>query len=188
MFGSGLKLIKGESAPLVCIGTSRIPSMPSLSPVSGTESKFEMETEIFYAKDIKNECFQWGNGVKILEKPKLLRGKQIISVRSGGSHAVALLDTGQVYSWGEGRCGQLGHGKALNLEQPTLIEGFDEPVVSIFAGFTQSAFITESGKLYICGLIGNDIEYTPEVCLAMDNVLVKDISFGPSCIGMIDLW
>ena len=36
-----------------------------------------------------------------------------IAVHSGGRHAIALTTTGEVYSWGDGEDGKLGHGNAL---------------------------------------------------------------------------
>lgn len=168
-----LRVHKTFSSPIVSIGTSR------------TGSRGQIETDEIGTKDIKNECFQWGSGKKILERPKLLRGKHIKHVACGGSHALALLEDGSVYSWGDGRCGQLAHGPSVkSLEQPNIVNSLSEPVLEIYAGFTQSVFVTESGKLYYCGIIGREIQFEPENCPAFDNVKVKNIAFGPSCIGM----
>lgn len=169
-----LRVHKTFSSPIVSIGTSRTDS-----------SRLALgDNELLATKDIKNECFQWGAGKKILERPKLLRGKHIKHIKCGGSHTMALLEDGSVYTWGDGRCGQLGHGSNTKAtEQPLLLKSLLEPVVEIYAGFTQSAFITESGKLFYCGIIGREIKFEPENCPAFDNVKVQDIAFGPSCIG-----
>ena len=36
-----------------------------------------------------------------------------IAVHSGGRHSLALSSDGEVYSWGEGDDGKLGHGKRV---------------------------------------------------------------------------
>ena len=171
-FGEGfVKVTKTYSSPLMSIGNCRL-------------ARNDTDNEIISSfKDIKSECFQWGAGKKILEKPKLLRGKHIRTVACGGSHTLALLDNGTVYSWGDGKCGQLGLGSSVKeTEQPRLIN-VSETITEIYAGFTQSAFITKSGKLLICGFIGREIIFEPETYPAFDNVKIKDIAFGPSSIG-----
>jgi alpha-tubulin suppressor-like RCC1 family protein len=40
-----------------------------------------------------------------------------------GKHSAAITDDGKLYTWGEGFCGQLGHGTAESKPEPTLVEG-----------------------------------------------------------------
>ena len=134
-------------------------------------------------KEIKSELYQWGNESKILEKPKILRGRSFKQICCSGTHSLALLEDGTVYSWGQGRCGQLGHGPSvISLEQPQQIP-FNELIERIWCGWTQSAFLTQSKRLYICGLVGVDSQATPEHLPSFDNVRIIDIAFGPCCIG-----
>lgn len=46
-----------------------------------------------------------------------------ISVSSDEGFALALSETGNVYSWGKGHKGRLGHQGSDNLRRPTSIEG-----------------------------------------------------------------
>ncbi|BBN04096.1 inhibitor of Bruton tyrosine kinase [Marchantia polymorpha subsp. ruderalis] len=67
------------------------------------------------------EVFSWGNGVNYqlgIETTSILRvparvddlqGCDIVSVAAAKFHSVALTATGEVYSWGFGRGGRLGH-------------------------------------------------------------------------------
>ncbi|KAL1491483.1 hypothetical protein ABEB36_012074 [Hypothenemus hampei] len=75
-----------------------------------------------------------------------------IAVNSGGKHCLALSADNEVYSWGEGEDGKLGHGNRLSCEKPKLIEalqGFE--VIDIACGGAHSAAITASGHLYTWG-------------------------------------
>ncbi|CAH1128754.1 unnamed protein product [Ceutorhynchus assimilis] len=75
-----------------------------------------------------------------------------VVVNSGGKHCVALSADNEVYSWGEGEDGKLGHGNRLSCEKPKLIEalqGFE--VTDIASGGAHSAAITASGHLYTWG-------------------------------------
>ncbi|CAG8598636.1 24468_t:CDS:10 [Cetraspora pellucida] len=68
----------------------------------------------------------------------------------GENHCLALTRTGQVFSWGSGRYGQLGHGDTKSLDKPKVIEFFlGLRVVQIACGGWHSAVIT--GDLYTFG-------------------------------------
>lgn len=58
----------------------------------------------------------------------------------------------QVYSWGNGDGGRLGHGDSSSREEPTLIQELQgKTVVGIACGSTYSAAITAEGELYTWG-------------------------------------
>jgi alpha-tubulin suppressor-like RCC1 family protein len=38
------------------------------------------------------------------------------------------ISNGELYSWGKGIDGQLGHGNTKNISKPTKVEGFDRNV------------------------------------------------------------
>merc|ERR1719174_243675 len=63
-----------------------------------------------------------------------LEGLYVCQVALGpGDHALALTEKGDVYSWGSGVSGQLGHGHLRNETAPVKVEGLpakeDERVV-----------------------------------------------------------
>ncbi|XP_018562377.1 E3 ubiquitin-protein ligase HERC2 isoform X2 [Anoplophora glabripennis] len=75
-----------------------------------------------------------------------------IAVNSGGKHCLALSADNDVYSWGEGDDGKLGHGNRSSCETPKLIEALQGyEIVDIACGGAHSSAITSSGHLYTWG-------------------------------------
>uniref|UniRef100_A0A6P7FTJ3 HECT-type E3 ubiquitin transferase n=1 Tax=Diabrotica virgifera virgifera TaxID=50390 RepID=A0A6P7FTJ3_DIAVI len=75
-----------------------------------------------------------------------------IAVNSGGKHCLALSADNDVYSWGEGDDGKLGHGNRFSCETPKLIEALQGyEIIDIACGGAHSAAITSSGHLYTWG-------------------------------------
>ncbi|GAB0100562.1 Probable E3 ubiquitin-protein ligase HERC2 [Sergentomyia squamirostris] len=75
-----------------------------------------------------------------------------VAVNSGGKHCLALTSDGEVYSWGEGEDGKLGHGNRLSYDRPKLIEALSGVgVVDIACGSAHSACITSQGLVLTWG-------------------------------------
>ena len=51
------------------------------------------------------------------------RGIEVACVSSGDHHCAAVATTGQLFFWGQGSFGQLGHGKYSNVQRPTVFSG-----------------------------------------------------------------
>eukprot|EP00118_Oscarella_pearsei_P022140 m.252836 g.252836 ORF g.252836 m.252836 type:complete len:3992 (+) comp40356_c1_seq2:177-12152(+) len=89
--------------------------------------------------------------------PQLVEGLQEVYVRKlavhcGGKHCLALTADGEVYSWGEGEDGKLGHGDKKTLAQPRVIETLRGKEVSdVACGGSHSACILQNGDLYTWG-------------------------------------
>jgi alpha-tubulin suppressor-like RCC1 family protein len=76
-----------------------------------------------------------------------LKGKKIINVKCGEMHSIAVGEYGDVFSWGRGREGQLGHGTRDNLSLPQRVEALrHEKVVSAACGNYHSMALTDTGK------------------------------------------
>ncbi|KAK4765835.1 hypothetical protein SAY87_007477 [Trapa incisa] len=70
----------------------------------------------------------------------------------GGFHSVALTSSGQVFTWGYGGFGALGHSVYHRELLPRLVEGsWNGSIRNIATSGTHTAAITESGKLYTWG-------------------------------------
>ncbi|XP_029871717.1 RCC1 domain-containing protein 1 isoform X3 [Aquila chrysaetos chrysaetos] len=70
----------------------------------------------------------------------------------GQEHVVALGAAGEVYAWGGGRHGQLGHGTLESELQPRLVEALaGVPMQAVAAGGWHSASVSETGDLYVWG-------------------------------------
>ncbi|KAJ1627075.1 regulator of chromosome condensation 1/beta-lactamase-inhibitor protein II [Pavlovales sp. CCMP2436] len=69
-------------------------------------------------------------------------GKRAVAVSCGGYHTLALTDEGEVYSWGRGEWGRLGHGGAGSFNRPERLEQLvGTKVARVFACEGHSACI-----------------------------------------------
>ena len=76
----------------------------------------------------------------------------IIAVHAGGKHSMILTDSGNLYSWGFGAIGQLGHGSAKNISKPVVIKKFTEAkIIKLALGSNHSLSLSLDGKVFSCG-------------------------------------
>ena len=77
-----------------------------------------------------------------------MQGTRIVSVATSGAHCLALSAEGEVYAWGVGGRGELGHADEDVKDVPCMIESFSR-IEHIAAGIGEtSAAIDEGGNLY----------------------------------------
>lgn len=81
------------------------------------------------------------------------------AISMGRAHVMALAATGQLYTWGVGLDGRLGHGDAVHRDGPTLVAGLEDAgiaLMSIAAGTAHSIAADAEGSLWTwgCGLEG----------------------------------
>ncbi|XP_044789153.1 RCC1 domain-containing protein 1 isoform X6 [Bubalus bubalis] len=70
----------------------------------------------------------------------------------GAEHALLLDAAGQVFSWGAGRHGQLGHGTLEAEPEPRLLEALQGlRMAEVAAGGWHSVCLSETGDIYIWG-------------------------------------
>jgi len=118
----------------------------------------------------------------------------IVSVASGPSHSLALSALGEVYSWGDGTRGALGHADGSASGGPRRMETLAH-VESIAAGTLNSAAVDDRGRLFTWGrgaigggTAGLGYELDPEtefqlapkrvVALSEDRVIGVALGFG----------
>ena len=83
-----------------------------------------------------------------------LVGKRVVSASASMNHTVAMTDHGEVFTWGCGNTGKLGHGCADRTKEyfPKRVEGLvGKRVVCISAGLEHTAAVTDRGELFTWG-------------------------------------
>uniref|UniRef100_A0A3Q1BBT6 HECT-type E3 ubiquitin transferase n=1 Tax=Amphiprion ocellaris TaxID=80972 RepID=A0A3Q1BBT6_AMPOC len=125
--------------------------------------------------------------IHVLSSRKIVK----LAAHPDGQHYLALSSNGEVFSWGCGDGGRLGHGDTTYLEEPTMIAAFNgkqtgKHVVHIACGSTYSAAITADGELYTWGR-GNygrlghgssEDQTTPMLVTALKGLKVMDVACG----------
>jgi alpha-tubulin suppressor-like RCC1 family protein len=81
-----------------------------------------------------------------------LAGKQVVGSAAGGDHSLVWTDTGELYTFGFGGSGRLGHGGNENEDVPRLVEALaGKHVVGAAAGVAHTVVLTDAGELYTFG-------------------------------------
>jgi E3 ubiquitin-protein ligase HERC2 len=52
-------------------------------------------------------------------------GKEIINIACGGAHSAAISVSGEIYTWGKGRYGRLGHGDSEDQLRPKKVKALE---------------------------------------------------------------
>lgn len=52
-----------------------------------------------------------------------LRGIEVVDVAAGGAHSACVTSAGDLYTWGKGRYGRLGHSDSEDQLKPKLVSG-----------------------------------------------------------------
>lgn len=76
----------------------------------------------------------------------------ICSSKGSDGHSLAIGSNGELWSWGDGDYGKLGHGDSVTQKQPQLIESLrSRHVIQADCGHRHSACVTEDGGLFTWG-------------------------------------
>ena len=79
-------------------------------------------------------------------------GLRIVSVACGANHSLCVTARGDLYSWGLGKSGQLGHGSTENKQSPNCVQLLQgKTVILAVGGEDNSGCVTDSGDLYTWG-------------------------------------
>ncbi|KAI7795921.1 putative E3 ubiquitin-protein ligase HERC1-like [Triplophysa rosa] len=112
----------------------------------------------------------------VLEPPRIMR--KVSSSKGSDGHTLAVTAEGEVFSWGDGDYGKLGHGNSATQKYPKIIQGpmLGKVVVCVSAGYRHSGAVTNDGELYTWGegdfgRLGHSDSHSRNV-----PTLVKDIS------------
>ena len=87
------------------------------------------------------------------QRVRIMSGLEIKLFGAGENHTCVLTSTGDIYTWGRGDYGQLGHGDLLGRDTPTLLKAFDNRSQprKIATGADFIFVLTYSGAVYSWG-------------------------------------
>lgn len=138
--------------------------------------------------------------------PQTINNKSAFLIKKiacGGTHTLALTNSGAVLSWGTGSYGQLGlSNQYLEVPTPTLINFPNKELIThIYAGLNHSMAITSEGKVYSWGDGTNgqlgyraNKQYIPKMIdelkkkTIIKGALGSDNSCGITKLGNVFLW
>ena len=75
----------------------------------------------------------------------------VVQVAAGREHSMALTTTGELYAWGIGDRGQLGHGGKEDLSVSRVVNGIEGTVVGMSGGTYHSLVTTAEGRVLVFG-------------------------------------
>ncbi|XP_026467711.1 serine/threonine-protein kinase Nek8-like [Ctenocephalides felis] len=127
--------------------------------------------------------------------PTLINLENIVIIKNGPHHVVALDNNNNIFTWGKGFGGALGSGDEMNRYTPIKIQ-LDlnqEKIENIFCGYQVSAFLLSNGTVMICGcntaykigILNSNVDkiLIPEVINV--DYKVNYVSFGEAHTAMI---
>ncbi|XP_069061348.1 E3 ubiquitin-protein ligase MYCBP2 isoform X12 [Pleurodeles waltl] len=74
-----------------------------------------------------------------------------VQVSCGFHHSVVLMENGDVYTFGYGQHGQLGHGDVNSRGCPTLVQALPGPCTQVTAGSNHTAVLLTDGQVFTFG-------------------------------------
>lgn len=77
--------------------------------------------------------------------------EKAVQIALGMAHTLVLTERGQVYVFGDNRCGQLGIGETELASRPVRLVKIDKMITNIFAGEFCSFFSVRDSGIYVCG-------------------------------------
>jgi len=78
-------------------------------------------------------------------------GDKVTSVACGSSHTLAVTGAGNVFSWGSGAFGKLGHDDDMDVRIPRLVEFKRKRISRVSCGPEHSAVVSEAGEVRTWG-------------------------------------
>lgn len=76
-----------------------------------------------------------------------LRGIEVVDIAAGGAHSACITASGELFTWGKGRYGRLGHGDSEDHLKPKLVSQHFWCIVHMFTDmFQQYLLLSEFGQ------------------------------------------
>lgn len=155
------------------------------------------------ALSTKGKVYSWGygnlgrlghNNENSYEMPNIITFFEdndifINNIKCGDTFSAAICNAKQIYTWGNGSNGMLGHGNYLNLLAPKKIYFFsDSKIENVFLGSYNSIAMLSDNQLFTWGknchgMLGmpnyyNQTILIPTEIVFQDDIVVREISLG----------
>ncbi|KAL3513206.1 hypothetical protein ACH5RR_025923 [Cinchona calisaya] len=193
--------IRGQSSA----DNSRISSSSALSSCSQRSflDDFDSLCDLFIWGEGTGDGLLGGGVLKIGELsgaktdaflPKALESTMVLDIQNiacGSRHAVLITNRGEVFTWGDGSGGKLGHGIEADIANPKLVDTLSGlSIKSVACGEYHTCAVTVAGGLYTwgdgthkLGLLGHGNEvshWTPKkVNGQIEGLHISSVSCGP---------
>ena len=81
-----------------------------------------------------------------------LDGRKVVSVAAGALHTACIDEDGDIYTWGKGEYGRLGHGDETDRSSPKVVRGLiGKKCSAVACGAYHTLVIAENGKVFSFG-------------------------------------
>jgi alpha-tubulin suppressor-like RCC1 family protein len=103
----------------------------------------------------------------------------VLQVAAGDNHSMAKTVSGELYAWGKGENGQLGHGGKEHLTVPRVVDGIGGAVVGMAGGDSHSLVTMVEGRVLAFGTGGSGrLGLGAEVEEALTPTAIDGITLG----------
>ena len=174
-----------------------------VSVAAGTEHSAALTAEGSVLTWGNAGCGQLGHGPLIDEivgaeyavaAPRLVtggfpQGTRVALVAAGQLHTACVTAQGDVFSWGNGDYGRLGHGDEEHQHTPRRVEALaGQRVVGLDCGQYTTAAVTAAGEVFVWGRLqpGDRDVSTPERVAFPGGIKVRQVSCGMDHFAAVD--
>ncbi|KAK4710048.1 hypothetical protein R3W88_004561 [Solanum pinnatisectum] len=161
-----------------------------------TAIQYVLRDVFIWGEGAEGGCFGDAGEVKMdALLPKLMESTTTLDVQTisfGSSHAALVTKQGEVFCWGEGKNGRLGHKVDMDISCPKIVDSLNGVhVKSVSCGDYHTCALTTSGELYTWGdnlVVEKKTRsyWLPNrVCGSLDGVKISYVACGVWHTGIV---